>query len=108
LSEEGIDGYPDGDAPVYYMLLNEAELAGVLSLEDLNVLGLPDGEYYGKEDFAAIQGMEYTDGEIFFTVVTGTRNSDEDIGWRYGYDRSLSKVHRKDIVTGEVSLLYSY
>jgi hypothetical protein len=100
-SEEETDGY--------YIFSDEAaQLTEVLSAQDLTALGLPDGEYYGEEDFAAIQSIEYVDGDIFFTLATGTRNSAKDVGWRYGYDRSKTDVYRKDLSTGEIILLFTY
>lgn len=100
--------YRDADG---YCLFERPD-AGVarllLSREDLAAAGLPEGEYFGEEDFASLKDIEFVDEAVFFTVMTGTRNADEDIGWRTGYDRGPASVMRKDMITGRVSVLYTY
>ena len=98
------------DLPGYYMFggTSGADAVMILSSNELSELGLPDGEYFGEDDFVVLQGVEYVDGDVFFTVVVGSRNYSEDIGWRYGYDREWSTVYRKDLATGAILEVYSY
>ena len=80
----------------------------VLSAADIAGIALQKGEYFDESGFASLKEVEYLDGDLFFTAVTGTRNTDEDIGWRYGYNRGETYVYRKDLTTGQIELLYSY
>ena len=98
------------DLPGYYMFdgTSDSDASLILASNELEDLGLLDGGYFGEDDFVVLQDVEYVDGDIFFTIAMGTRNYDEDIGWRYGYDRSSSTVYRKDLTTGEITEMYSY
>lgn len=80
----------------------------VLTNDDFKKINLLDGEYYGTEDFVSIDNIEYVDNSIYFTVMTGTRNEEEDMGWRYGYNRNKSCIYRKDLKTQKIDLLYTY
>ena len=98
------------DTPGYYVYESAGARAPrlVLNDADLAAAGLPSGVYYGDDDFGALQNIEYVDGRVFFTVTTGIRNYDEDIGWRTGYDRVKSRVYVKDLTTGKITQIYSY
>jgi hypothetical protein len=93
---------PLGKESGYWMFDAEGALVEVLSADDMAQAGLPEGEYYGEEDYAVLQHAEYVDGALFFTVESGTRNREEDIGWRYGYERGLSRVYCKDLAGGGI------
>jgi hypothetical protein len=80
----------------------------VLSEEDMAQCGLPDGPFYTDEAFADIRGIEYVDGALFFAVMRGPRNPEEDIGWREAYDFGGITVYRKDPASGKIEKLYAY
>jgi hypothetical protein len=111
-SESPFRGVVGGDteesATGYYLADAEGMLTEILTESDLAEVGLAEGEYYGEEDYAVLKDMEFVDGALFFTVETGTRNREEDIGWRYGYLREISSVYRKDLTGGVISPICSY
>ncbi len=80
----------------------------ILTDNDFKEINLRDGEYFGEDDFVTIGNIEYVDSNIFFTVLTGIRNEEEDVGWRYGYNRGETRVYRKNIETNRIDLLYFY
>ena len=99
------------DIPGYYMFSDYSPNSAaqlIISPDDLAYVNLTDGIDFGEENFNTIQNIEYVDGDVFFTVATGKRNKDEDIGWRYGYNRGVSRVYRKALGTGKIVELYSY
>lgn len=89
--------FPKGEKPV-----------NVLSADDLKRVGLPRGEYFSEADFATLQAVEYVDASVFFTVIGGPRYPMKDAGWQNGYARGKSSVYKKDLTTGEITLLYAY
>ncbi|MDR2687193.1 MAG: hypothetical protein LBB75_05525 [Oscillospiraceae bacterium] len=79
----------------------------VLSEQDLDGLGLPDGPFFGEEDYAGVRDVEYVDGALFFTITRGPRNPSADIGWRQAYGLESLRAYRKDLATGKIAQLYA-
>ena len=99
----------------YWMFTDGLGLTELISKSDLAKIGLADGEYFGEDDFVVLQHVEFVGENLFFTVVTGTRNPSEDIGWRFAYNLGRSRVYKMDVywagenlVPGDITLLYSY
>jgi len=93
----------------YFMFnVEELTLDEILTASDLAGIGLSGGEFFDDSRFASIREVEYVEREVFFTVLTGARNAGEDADHGYGYDRGETGVYRKDLRTGQVTLIYSY
>lgn len=80
----------------------------VLAAKDLLGIGIIERPEFGMDGFTSIKSLAWLGSDFFFSVTTGTRNEDEDIGWRNGYDRQETSVYWKDMSSGEIQLLYSY
>ena len=106
--------YADLDG--YWIYTGMTEPLELISKQLMSKLGFSDGEYFGEDDFVSLKDVELAGSNLFFTIVTGTREPEEDIGWRYGYRRELSYVYRMDITTssdleiktGAVNMIYSH
>ncbi len=81
--------------------------------------GNPDGkvaELFSKSDYASgdleesvdFVDMECIDNMFYYRVDYGRHNAENDMGWRYSYDRIKTEVYRKNLTTGETVLMYSY
>jgi len=92
----------------YYIRTEQDELLQILTYEDIAQCGLPGGPYYYETAFGDVEGVEYADNAVFFSVLCGPRNEAEDIGWREAYDLSAMHVYRKDLATGEIEELYYF
>lgn len=94
----------------YYMCgleeLIEPEL--VLSEADLAAVGLKNGEYFDEDRLEGLLDVEYVNAMLFFTVVTASRDSKEDPDWHSFHEREQCRVYKKDLISGEIELLYSY
>ena len=131
LAGGGIEQYDAGDAPDYsrfavnkpfdmreiqgyddyygwYIRNEKDELAHILTHEDVAPLGLPGGPYYTDDSFGDVGHVEYADGAAYFSIVSGPRNPEEDIGWREAYDLHSLHVYRKDLATGQTEKLYYF
>ncbi len=80
----------------------------VLTAADLLEIGITERPEFNLEGFTSIQPLAWLGSDFFFSVTTGTRNENEDIGWRNGYDRQGTSVYWKEMNSGEIQLLYSY
>lgn len=98
------------DDPSYYMLSSEkkGEKIELLNQEDLSFLDLEGGDIFDLDYFKAMDYIEYVDGKVFFSISSGIRDQDEDIGWRLGYQREETKVYQKDLASGKIEKIYSY
>ena len=92
----------------YYIREENDRLRQILTFEDIAQCGLPGGPYYDEEAFADVSHVEYAGGAVFFSVLCGPRNPEEDIGWREAYDLGAMQVYRKDLATGAIEELYSF
>jgi len=98
-----------GDYFGWYMCPGEGEAPEVvLSEAEIDRLGLPNGPFFGEEGFVDIRDVEYSGGALYFSIVRGPRNPDEDIGWREAYDFDTMHVYRKDLAAGTIDELYSF
>ena len=88
--------YPDTSG-ICYVLLTEQDC------EELAVDAYVDGHF--SQD---IKEVEYLDGKLFFTVTGLTYSFEDSIGWRDGYLRGRTVCYCKDMVSGEIRLLYEY
>lgn len=88
--------YPDTSG-ICYALLNGQES------KELGIRTHADGHIVQKLD-----GIEYLEGKLFFTVTDLVYSTEYSIGWRDGYERGKSACYCKDLDSGEFTLLYEY
>lgn len=91
-----------------YMFDNYKQTRRLLSMAELSTLEVYNLEHYGEEGFELITNAEYVDENLFFTVMTGVRNRDEDADWGYGYNIEQCTVYHKDLLSGEITLLNTF
>ncbi len=88
--------YPDTSGICYVLLtVEESEELGLKTHEDGRVV-------------QQVEGIEYLEGKLFFTVTDLTYSEKYSIGWRDGYERKRSVCYCKDMESGEIRALYEY
>ena len=55
-----------------------------------------------------IRNLEKVEDKIFFTVETSSRDREQDIGWRPGYQRVRSDFYTMERGGDQPELIYSY
>lgn len=99
------EGEPAGDSVLFYP--DTSGLCYVLltgqESEKLGIRTHVDGHTVQQ-----LEGIEYLDGKLFFTVTNLIYSSEISIGWRDGYERGGSACYCKDMDSGKISLLYEY
>ncbi len=55
-----------------------------------------------------IRDLEVVDRDVYYTVETGIRDRNQDMGWRPGYQRSKSERYRLRLGGEQAELLFSY
>lgn len=88
--------YPDTSGVCYVLLTGQ-------ETEELGIRTHVDGHVVQQ-----LNGIEYLDGKLFFTVTDLIYSTEYSIGWRDGYERGRSACYCKDIDSGRISLLYEY
>lgn len=88
--------YPDTSGTCYVLLtVEESEELAIATNKDSRTV-------------QQVEEIEYLDGKLFFTVTDLTYSTHYSIGWRDGYERGRSVCYCKDLVSGEICLLYEY
>lgn len=97
--------YPNGDSVVVY-----PDTSGICYVlltmqesEELAIRTQVDGRMVQQ-----IDGVEYLDGKLFFTVTDLIYSEEYSLGWRDGYERGRSVCYCKDVESGEIRQLYEY
>ena len=60
-----------------------------------------------NETYLSVTDMEQIGEHVYFAVEYSTHSPDNDIGWRYAYQREISNVYCKNLTTGATQLLHS-
>lgn len=111
------EGYTPYDKPRVYLFENPADsivfypdTSGIcyvlLTVEESEELGLKTHE--DGRVVQQVEGIEYLEGKLFFTVTDLTYSEEYSIGWRDGYERKRSVCYCKDMESGEIRALYEY
>ncbi len=88
--------YPDTSGICYVLLtVEESEELGIATTKDSRTV-------------QQVEGIEYLEGKLFFTVTDLTYSTHYSLGWRDGYERGRSVCYCKDLVSGKISKLYEY
>lgn len=88
--------YPDHSGVCYVLL-------SVQECEELAIATHKDGRIVQE-----LEGIEYLDGKLFFTLTDLTYSAEYSLGWRDGYERGRSVCYCKDLKNGKIRLLYEY
>ncbi len=106
-AEEGPYSYT---IPYYAMHPKENPFSTIhfLSEADFDSLGHTNWIRYDEIISDRVDNIEYLDGDIFFTVASLLRDESADVGWRFGYARQVVSLYRKNIESGQVTLIYQY
>lgn len=97
--------------PYGYLIFNQDHMNDpliVLSEENLRDLDLSLHPLYGNEYLVLVEDVYYLDGDTFFTVKTGIRDVEEDIGWRMAYKDLKWDVYMLEGKGQEIKFLYSH
>lgn len=97
--------------PYGYLIFNQDHISQpliVLSEENLKELDLNLHPLYGNEYLVLVEDVYYLDGDTFFTVKTGIRDVEEDIGWRMAYKDLKWDVYMLEGESQEIKFLYSH
>lgn len=88
--------YPDTSGVCYVLLtVEESEELAIATKKDSRTV-------------QQVEGIEYLEGKLFFTVTDLTYSAHYSIGWRDGYERGRSVCYCKDLVSGKIHRLYEY
>lgn len=88
--------YPDTSGVCYVLLtVEESEELAVATKKDSRTV-------------QQVEGIEYLEGKLFFTVTDLTYSTHYSLGWRDGYERGRSVCYCKDLVSGKIRRLYEY
>ncbi len=98
-----------GDVGIYPC--ENGEVFEILDASEYEAFGYKFGqatEDYDTSDYTDIYNIEYAADFLFFTITTYTRQSGEDIGWRYAYEPVKTTDFMKNLKTGEIKVLNEY
>ncbi|MCR4649893.1 MAG: hypothetical protein K5776_12535 [Lachnospiraceae bacterium] len=98
-----------GDVGIYPT--ENGEVFEILDASEYEAFGFTFGqatEDYDTSDYTDIYNIEYAGDFLFFTITTYTRQSGDDIGWRYAYVPVRTVDFMKNLKTGEIKILNEY
>lgn len=88
--------YPDTSGICYVLLtVEESEKLAIATTKDSRTV-------------QQVDGIEYLEGKLFFTVTDLTYSTHYSLGWRDGYERGRSVCYCKDLINGKIRKLYAY
>lgn len=102
------DPFRDGTMISAY-LSNTGKKTVLVSEEDYKEIGMklePPSD--GNKSYLDINKVENVGCWTYYTAEVNRHNDGIDIGWRYGYDRENTYVYRKNRITSNKELLFSY
>ena len=82
-------------------------LTTLIRREDYSNLSSESAPGAMNETYLSVTDMEQIGEHVYFAVEYSTHSPDNDIGWRYAYQREISNVYCKNLTTGATQLLHS-
>lgn len=99
--------FVDGSGVSVY-LDNTGKKTALITSADYSNTGL-DGIFASyDETYLEALDVEIVDGWVYYKLEAGKHRPEDDIGWRYCYERTGTHVYRKNLATGKRELLFKY
>ncbi|MBQ3665649.1 MAG: hypothetical protein II919_06050 [Lachnospiraceae bacterium] len=94
--------YSDDSNETKYYLYQEADGKVSELFSDI------DYKSENPEEAVSFKDVECVGEYVYYRIDYGMHNQENDVGWRYSYDREKTEVYRKNLETDETELLYEY
>lgn len=95
------------DGAISCIMENKAGYELMIPQETASALGCGDFDDSSPQ-ITLIRNLEKVEDKIFFTVETSSRDREQDIGWRPGYQRVRSDFYTMERGGDQPELIYSY